>query len=664
LATDNIDITYYKIDIDGILYDLTKDGDYYNYTINIPPDSLAGITYSLIINDSANNPNIIPGTGIVVTDNDAPTYNWVEKPMGGLVGSSVLVSLNAYDNIGIINYTIYIDGVPFDMVKDGDYYNYTIDIPPGAPVDVIYNVTFRDAAGYIVETGDTAIDVISVDDIAPEISWILQPVTGTTGESVLVSLLATDNIGITYYKIDIDGTLYDLIKDGYYYNYTITIPTDSLASITYNVIFNDSANNPNSTASNLITVTDNDAPTYTWVLQPSAGTAGESVLVSLLATDNIGVTSYKIEIDGTSYDLIKDGDYYNYTINLPPGSSDSITYDIIFKDAADNEIATGDTLITVTITVDNEPPDYEWILHPDAGTTGDSLLVSLLATDNIGITYFKISIDGTLYDLVKDGNYYNYTINIPSDNTASITYFVVFNDSANNPNTAVDTIITVTDNDPGTISNDQSDDTGKEGEEITFQIDASDNIGVSQVRVAYWFGDDESQKKFLTLTEDNGTYSGSFTPDESGTLNYYFEVTDAAGNVHEGTQASVQITSEPKEEEEATVLPWILVIIIIIVILIFFFLMTKKRKGEEGISEVEEGLGAEEAEEEPEGEVLEEGEEIEVDFEGEIEEAKEPEVEFEESGVEDIESDVTTTDEEPTDEIDKINEEVSKKDEP
>jgi hypothetical protein len=624
LATDNIGIIYYKIDIDGTLYDLTKDGDYYNYTINIPLDSTANITYRLIINDSANIPNIIPDTVLVVTDNDAPTYNWDTRPTGGVVGSSVLVSLNAYDNIGITNYTINIDGVPFDMVKDGDYYNYTIDIPPGPPVDIIYNVTFRDAAGHIVETGDTVIDVVTVDDIAPEISWILQPTTGTTGESVLVSLLATDNIGITYYKIEIDGVLYDLIKNGDYYNYTITIPSDSLASITYNVVFNDSANNPNSTDPIVMTVTDNDAPTYNWVLHPSAGTAGDSVLVSLQAFDNIGVTYYKIEIDGTLYDLVREGDYFNYTINLPPGSSASITYDITFKDDADNEITTGDTVITVAIPVDAEPPDYDWVSHPDAGTTGDSLLVSLLATDNIGITYYKISVDGTLYDLVKDGDYYNYTINIPTDSLASITYFVVFNDNANNPNTAVDTVITVTDNDPGTISNPASDTSGQKGKEFHFQIDASDNIGISEVKVWYWFGDDDSQKKSLILEESNGTYSGSFNPDESGTLHYYFEVTDEDGNTFDSTENTIDIASEP-EEEEANILPWILLVILIVVIILFFFLMRKRKAPEEVVE-------AKPEEELEEGE-LEEGAEEEVEFEGEPSEELEPEEELGEEWV-------------------------------
>ncbi|UCE38463.1 MAG: hypothetical protein JSW00_04335 [Thermoplasmata archaeon] len=619
-ATDNIGITYYKIDVDGMLYDLDKDGDYYNFTIDIPPDSITDIIYSIILNDSANNPNTIPGTTITVTDNDEPTYTWVLQPTTGLAGGTFTVSLIGTDNIGVTNYTITINGTTFDMVKDGDYYNYTFNIPIESTEDIPYNVTFKDNEGNSITTEDTVLTITSTDDEKPTYTWVLRPTTGTTGEHVLISLLATDNTGITYYRIIIDGALHEMSRDGDYYNYTLNIPSDSTASITYNITFSDWWGNDNITDDTTITVTDDDSPSYTWVLHPSTGTAGESVLVSLTALDNIGVTYYKINIDGTTYDMIKDGDYFNYTINIPPGSSASITYDVTFKDAAGNPITTDDTVITVTLPTDSEQPEFDWVLHPNAGTTGDSLLVSLHATDNVGITYYKISIDGTLYDLVKDGDYYNYTIHIPSDSLASITYFVVFNDSANNPNTATSTVITVTDDDPGSISNPASDTSGEKGKEFRFQIDVSDNIGVSEVKVWYWFGDDESKKKPLTLEESEGTYSGSITPEESGTLHYYFEVTDTAGNPFISDDYSVTIgTAEKEDEEEMNVLPFIIIVVIIIIV-ILLFLLTRKKKEAEEIPEVEEGLA--EGEEEVAGEEApEEIEEIEESYgEEEVEE--------------------------------------------
>ncbi len=742
-ATDNIDITYYKIDIDGMLYDLVKDGDYYNFTINIPPDSLADIVYSIVLNDSANNPNAEPGTTITVSDDDEPTYTWVLQPTTGFAGDSVTVSLIATDNIGITNYTITVNGTTFDMVKDGDYYNYTINIPPGSTDDITYNVTFKDGAGNPNTTANTVVTVSPLDIEAPTYIWVLQPMAGATGESVTVSLQAFDNVGVTYYMIDIDGTLYDLIKDGDYYNYTIDIPLNSTSSITYFIVLNDSADNSNIVPDTIITVTDDDAPTFDWVLQPTAANTGDSVDVSIQAIDNIGVATYQINIDGTIYDMTKDGDYYNYTINIPSDSTASITYNITFTDAAGNPITTPDTVITVTA-LDEEAPTYIWVLHPDSGTTGESVQISLLATDNVGITTYQINIDGTLYDLEKDGDYYNSTINIPPGSTASITYDVTFNDAANNPNATGGTVITVTDNDApasltdtsdtsattgetftfevdasdnigihevhvvywfgtgsptnstmsgtgpynlditipsnsldtlhyyftisdeagnwlvgtqedititddeaATVSNEASDGSGKVGKAFRFQIDVSDNIGVSQVRVAYWFGDDESQKEFLELSETDGTYSGSITLDQSGTLHYYFEVDDIAGNTFESDEYSVNVASAPKEEEEEALNVLLLILPLIIIVIIVLLLLLTRRKKEEPEAIPEEGekeLEEEELEGEP-GEEL-EGEEEPLEEIEEEEAIPEPEEEgFEEESGEELEGE-----EEPTEE--------------
>jgi len=696
----------------------------YDFSIPVPLDSLDTLHYYFRVVDDSGNWVIGPQVNITVADNDEPTYTWVLEPITGSAGDSITVSLLATDNIGITNYTINVNGSVYDMVKDGDYYNFTIDIPLNATEDFTYFVTFLDNTTNSNTTLGTTVTLVSPDIEPPNLVWVLQPTTGTTGESILVSLIVTDNIGVTYYKIDIDGTMYDLIKDGDYYNLTIDIPIDSIADITYTVYFNDTANNPNSSLPITITVTDDDAPTYNWVLQPDTANTGDTMVVSLEALDNIGVTSYKINIDGTEYDLTNEGDFYNYTINIPSDSTASITYNITFTDAAGNPVTTPDTTITVT-SPDNEAPNYFWVLNPNTGTTGDPVHISLVATDNVGITIYQIDIDGTQHDLVKDGDYYNYTFIISSDSTTDVTYFVYFNDDANNANATPDTTIIVTDNDAptglvdtsdstaatggtftfevdatdnigihevhvvywfgfgtsinatmngtgpytfnitipsdsldtlhytftisdaagnwlvvpavniiitddqaATLSNEASDESGKEGEVFTFQIDASDNVGISQVRVAYWFGDDESQKQFITLSATDGTYSGSFTPEQSGTMNYYFEVTDNGGNTIESDDYTVEVASKAKEDEGVNPVLFIIPVIVIIILLLFF-LLTRKKKEEEVPPEVIEGeedlldedlLEGEELEEgvEPE-EDLEEGEEIEGFEEGEEE---------------------------------------------
>ena len=152
----------------------------YTFSIPVPPDSLDQLHYYFTMNDTADNWLVGPQVDVDVTDNDAPTYNWILQPTVGAAGTSVNVSLQAFDNIGITNYTIYVNGTPYVMDKDGDDDNYTINIPPGSTADITYNVTFGDAAGNTIETGDTTIAVVLVDTEAPVLTWVSQPTAGTT----------------------------------------------------------------------------------------------------------------------------------------------------------------------------------------------------------------------------------------------------------------------------------------------------------------------------------------------------------------------------------------------------------------------------------------------------------------------------------------------------
>jgi hypothetical protein len=287
-----------------------------------------------------------------------------------------------------------------------------------------------------------------------------------------------------------------------------------------------------------------------------------------------------------------------------------------------------------------------------SAAVGDNFTFEVDASDNIGIDEVHVVYwfgTGTPTNTTMTGSGpYNLDITIPSDSLDSLHYYFTITDEAGNWLVGIQVDISIPDNELPTVSNEASDDSGEDGEAFTFQIDASDNVGISQVRVAYWFGDDESQKQFITLSATDGTYSGSFTPEQSGTMNYYFEVTDDGGNTIESDDYSVDVASAPKEEEEGLNPLFItLPIIVIIILLLLFLLMRKKGKEEEVPPEAaeeeeevseEELLEGEEPEEEglePEEE-LEEGEEVEGFEEGEdkIDEGEPGEELEEEGGVE------------------------------
>jgi len=617
---------------------MTGTGPYY-FSIQVPSNSLDQLHYYFTLNDASNNWFSGVQVDINVIDNDAPIYNWVSQPTAGTTGDSVFVSIMATDNINITYYKIDIDGLVYDMVRDVDYYNFTINIPPNSTESLTYRIGFKDSALNLNVTPDTEITV--TDNDPPVYSWVHHPTSGSAESYPFVYILATDNIGITNYTIYIDGTPYDIFKNGDIYMYVIEIPPSRSSDIIYYVTFEDAAGNSNTTNTTVVKVTlvevDLEAPKYIWVLRPTAGTTGESAVVSLKATDTVGVTYYKIDIDGIHFDMEKDGDHYTYTIDVPSDSIEPITYSVTFNNSANLPNATDATVMNVT---DNDAPTDLVDTSDTAATTGDPFAFGANAVDNIGVDELHVVYwygDGAPTNTSMTGTGpLTLGITIPSDSVDTLYYYFAVSDEAGNWLAGTQVDITVTDNDPGSVSSEASDPSGKEGDDFQFQIDVVDNIGITEVKVVYWFGDDDSPEKSLILNETDGTYSGSFTPEQSGVLNYYFEVTDTSGNTMKSDEFSANIDSQPEEEDEekgedkgiSTTTLSILAIVIILVVVVLILMMRKKKD--------EVGKQEEEVVAPPvmgEGEVIEGPEGVEEEFMGEFEESEEELGEVEEEEV-------------------------------
>ena len=329
-----------------------------------------------------------------------------------------------------------------DITKGGGYYQ-TIFGPPSTdhPItigDILQiNATYGSLANIttVTATGSPQqVDLIlrsAVDTIPPTYSWITRPTTGTTGESAFVNISATDNIGVTVYNITVDGAEYSMTKNGDYYTYPIPIPSGSIDDIVYNCTFKDAAANTNTTPDTTIKVTDNDEPTYSWITRPTTGTTGESAFVNISATDNIGVTVYNITVDSVEHSMMKNGDYYTYPIPIPSGSIDDIVYNCTFKDAAANTNTTPDT--TIKVTDNDEPTIVEVSLNKTRVSPNESILVTVNATDNIGV----INVTADNISLTAISGTWVGTIIAPSE-PGEYYVTVVAKDAANN--TAGDTV--------------------------------------------------------------------------------------------------------------------------------------------------------------------------------------------------------------------------------
>ena len=143
------------------------------------------------------------------------------------------------------------------------------------------------------------------------------------------------------------------------------------------------------------------------------------------------------------------------------------------------------------------------------GTTGDPFDFHLKAIDNtaVGDVYVYVDLGTGYVEYAMDGSKnYNTTITIPADYVGFMDYYFVVYDTLNNTNTTIVTFLIITDNDAPIGLNDLSDITGTTGDPFNFAVNVTDNVGVNQVTLTYWFGTDNSTEQVLIGADP---YTGS-----------------------------------------------------------------------------------------------------------------------------------------------------------
>src|SRR5437667_21039 len=287
----------------------------------------------------------------------------------GLTASAVSSSrinlswLAATDNVGVIRYGVYRNGVQIDIVAGTSYANTGL----AAATTYSYTVLAYDTS-WIASAQSSAVSATTkaLADTQPPSSPTNLAATAVSSSQIDLSWSpATDNVGVTGYRVYRNGTL-------------AASPTGTSVSITglsagttysFTVAAVDAAGNTSALSAPLSATTaassDTTAPTTPTGLAASALTATSLTLSWSPATANVGVTGYRVYPDGT----------------LPPslagtspsrtGLSASTTYSFIVSafDAAGNVSALSAPL-SVTTPV-SALPQIMWSAHMLAGNLSE-----------------------------------------------------------------------------------------------------------------------------------------------------------------------------------------------------------------------------------------------------------------------------------------------------
>lgn len=402
---------------------------------------------------------------------------------------------------------------------------------------------------------------VSAADSIPVFGSNLSDTTATTGDAFDFEINVTDDYTVTgvhvlYWYGTGTATNASMSLSGNNWTYQITIPSGSLDSLHYQFHAYDNATQwasyPSATTNVTQAVTDNDDPTYT-DNSASVGTTGDSYYFDLTASDNIALQYVNITyshntVTGNNVAMTNDGDgTFSYAITLDHSTA-NLVYGFYIEDTSGNSVLV--TGLTATVN-DNDPP-FVTNSSPGTGTTGDSYTFDIAATDNIGmsgmtITWSHGTLGGTDVAMTDDLDG-TYSLGITLDDSiGSMTYtFSALDVSGNYANSTLQTV-TVTDNDVPTMT-DNSPGTGTTGDTYSFDVTASDNVGLSGVAVTWSHGSLGGTD--VAMTDDlDGTWSLDITLDDSlSSLSYTITATDTSSNT-----ASYSDTATVSDNDDPTI---------------------------------------------------------------------------------------------------------------
>ena len=252
----------------------------------------------------------------------------------------------ATDDVGVITYRVYRDGAPIADV-DGSLGSYA-DTTAVDSTQYTYTVTALDAVNH-ESVPSNALVVTTLDGTKPTApaSLTAAPKPGVN-EIDLSWSPATDNVGVAHYNVYRDGGAVPLTTvDGTTLSYADTAVLGSTTH-SYTVTALDAANNeglPSNTAT--ATSWDTVKPNAPTLLTASPLSDHEISLTWSAATDNVGVTGYKVYRNGATPAIATLGNVTTFTDATAPAATAS-SYTVSALDAAGNESVVSNSLSATT----------------------------------------------------------------------------------------------------------------------------------------------------------------------------------------------------------------------------------------------------------------------------------------------------------------------------
>jgi hypothetical protein len=278
------------------------------------------------------------------------------------------------------------------------------------------------------------------DTQAPSVV-ISTPTGGSVSGIVPVSVSASDNVGVTHVDLLVNGAV---LASDTTSPYSFSWDSSSLAGTTVSLVARayDAAGNAGSSTPISVSVatprmTDTTPPTVS-ITVPSGGSVSGVVTVSVSASDNVGVASVQLLVNGAV--LATDtSSPYNFSWDSSSLAGTSATLTARAYDAAGNFATSAPSTVSVisntpTSGVDSTPPTVQITGVTNGQQVNGMVTVGAVASDNVAVSSVTLSIDGATM-VTSNASTVSYKWNARKAGSGSHTITVVARDTSGNQST-------------------------------------------------------------------------------------------------------------------------------------------------------------------------------------------------------------------------------------
>ncbi len=493
---------------------------------------------------------------IVFYDLVPPTMLSDTSDIAGTTGDPFTFRGNATDDIGIDVITAH-----YRYGTSGAFNAIDLDYgtPWSIPMNIVSNYVgtmeyYLEATDVGGNTDSTGIASVTITDNDAPSGYVDNTQTVVTPEFVF-DVELVDNIGVTntylVYWYNADPATNVSMGGTNPYNHTLNIAFALNSTLYYYVSGTDAAGNWFTAPTVGLMILDLNNATIDNDTSDTSASTGDVFEFNITATDDWGIATvnitYSYGTNGTQQIItLTPGPNNTYlgNITIPANSTDDLSYMVIVTDVGGNSVNS----TTATIVVgDNDAPTIITDNSDDEATTGDNFDFSVEVDDNIDIDTVEVVYwygDGssTTISLAGANGTYDGAITVPGNMVDDLMYYIIVTDSSGNQISSANVAIMVIDNDAPIFISDASDTSGTTGDAFEFSASASDNVGIVDANVFYWFGNGTATE--AALDGSSGTYSLTIMIPANSTdeLHYYFEFVDGAENSITGNTMTVEVT--------------------------------------------------------------------------------------------------------------------------